>query len=62
MIKYNLRCKKCNLNFDSWFASSEEYDKLKKKKLINCHICGSLKVEKNLMAPKLMSKNPVHRP
>ena len=61
MIKYNLRCKKCNLNFDSWFASSEEYDKLKKKKLINCHICGSLKVEKNLMAPKLMSKNPVHR-
>ena len=61
MIKYNLRCKKCNLNFDSWFASSEEYDKLKKKKLINCHICGSLKVEKNLMAPKLMSKNPVDR-
>ena len=61
MIKYNLRCKKCNLNFDSWFSSSEEYDKLKKKKLINCHICGSLKVEKNLMAPKLMSKNPVHR-
>tara|TARA_B100001057_G_C22727951_1_gene902507 strand:+ start:181 stop:612 length:432 start_codon:yes stop_codon:yes gene_type:complete len=61
MIKYNLRCKKCNLNFDSWFASSEEYDKLKKKKLINCHICGSLKVEKNLMAPKLMSKNPAHR-
>ena len=54
-------CKKCNLNFDSWFSSSEEYDKLKKKKLINCHICGSLKVEKNLMAPKLMSKNPVHR-
>ena len=34
---------------------------LKKKKLINCHICGSLKVEKNLMAPKLMSKNPVDR-
>ena len=61
MIKYNLRCKKCNLNFDSWFASSEEYDKLKKKKLINCHICGSLKVEKNLMAPKLMSKNPEDR-
>ena len=57
MIKYNLLCKKCNLSFDSWFASSKEFDKLKKKKLINCHGCGSLKVEKNLMAPKLISKN-----
>ena len=57
MIKYNLLCKKCELTFDSWFASSKEYDKLKKQKLINCHSCGSLKVEKNLMAPKLISKN-----
>ena len=57
MIKYNLLCKECELTFDSWFASSKEYDKLKKKKLINCHSCGSLKVEKSLMAPKLISKN-----
>ena len=57
MIKYNLLCKKCELTFDSWFASSIEYDKLKNKKLINCHSCGSIKVEKNLMAPKLISKN-----
>tara|TARA_B100001057_G_scaffold109805_1_gene107791 strand:+ start:751 stop:1182 length:432 start_codon:yes stop_codon:yes gene_type:complete len=56
MIKYNLLCKKCDLTFDSWFASSKEFDKLKKKKLINCHSCGSLKVEKNLMAPKLINK------
>ncbi len=60
MIKYNLLCKKCNLIFDSWFASSKEFDKLKKKKLINCHNCGSLKVEKNLMAPKLMYKTLKH--
>ena len=56
MIKYNLICKKCKLTFDSWFASSKEYEKLKNKKLINCHMCGSLKVEKNLMAPKLINK------
>ena len=56
MIKYNLVCKKCDLIFDSWFASSLEFDKLKKKELINCHSCGSLRVEKNLMAPKLLSK------
>ena len=57
MIKYNLNCKKCDLSFDSWFASSKEYEKLKKKKLINCHSCGSLRVEKNLMAPKLIKQN-----
>ena len=57
MIKYNLLCKECDLNFDSWFASSKEYDKLKSKKFISCHSCGSLKVEKNLMAPKLINKN-----
>ena len=61
MIKYNLLCKKCNLIFDSWFSSSKEYDKLKKKDLINCHNCGSLDVEKNLMAPKLISKTLIQK-
>ena len=56
MIKYNLVCKKCDLTFDSWFASSLEFEKLKKKKLINCHSCGSMRVEKSLMAPKFISK------
>tara|TARA_B100000989_G_scaffold147192_1_gene109712 strand:- start:180 stop:611 length:432 start_codon:yes stop_codon:yes gene_type:complete len=61
MIKYNLLCKKCELTFDSWFASSKEYDKLKNKKLINCHSCGSIRVEKNLMAPKMISKVISHK-
>ena len=29
MIKYSLYCKSCNNNFESWFASSKEYEKLK---------------------------------
>ena len=57
MIKYKLKCKKCSLLFDSWFASSEEYEKLKKKKYLNCHKCGSIKIEKTLMAPKLINKS-----
>ena len=57
MIKYRLSCKNCKLTFDSWFATSKEYDKLKKKKLLNCYNCNSLKVEKTLMAPKLINKN-----
>ena len=56
MIKYKLSCKSCKISFDSWFASSKEYDKLKKKNLLNCHICNSRKVEKSLMAPKLINK------
>ena len=57
MIKYKLSCKKCSNVFDSWFASSQEYEKLKKKNYLNCHKCGSIKVEKTLMAPKLLSKS-----
>ena len=56
-MKYKLFCKNCNLTFDSWFASSGEYEKLKKKKLISCHDCNSLEVEKTLMAPKFINKN-----
>ena len=57
MIKYKLKCKKCRLSFDSWFASSLEYEKLRKKNYLNCHRCGSTKVEKTLMAPKFLNKS-----
>ena len=57
MIKYKLICKSCKKNFDSWFSSSKEYDKLKKLKLINCVFCNSLNVMKSLMAPNIIN-NP----
>ena len=57
MIKYNLICKKCDLTFDSWFASSKEYEKLKKMKLLNCNYCNSLRVTKSLMAPNILNIN-----
>ena len=58
MIKYRLICKDCETTFDSWFSSSKEYDRLKKKNFINCHTCNSLKVEKTLMSPSVfMLKN-----
>ena len=55
MIKYKLFCKNCNLKFDSWFGSSGEYERLKKKNFLTCHNCNSLKVEKTVMAPQLIS-------
>jgi hypothetical protein len=57
MIKYSLVCKDCDLTFESWFANSKEYEKLKRKKLLNCHNCNSINIKKNLMAPSLINKN-----
>ena len=58
MIKYKLICKDCETTFDSWFSSSKEYEKLKKKKFLNCYFCNSLNVGKGLMAPSVsISKN-----
>ena len=55
MIKYKLKCINCLTIFDSWFASSKEYEKLKRLKHINCHNCNSLKVEKTLMSPSILN-------
>ncbi len=55
MIKYSLICRDCDLTFESWFASSKEYEKLKKKNFLNCHNCNSFNVIKNLMAPSLIN-------
>ena len=56
MIKYRLICNDCNLSFDSWFGSSKEYEKLKKKNFLICHSCNSTKIEKTLMSPQLIKK------
>ena len=53
MIKYQLNCKNCNNIFDSWFASSKEFEKLKKLDLINCNTCNSLKIDKSIMSPRI---------
>ena len=54
MIKYNLKCHK-NHEFESWFSDSSEFDKLKKKKLLECIFCLSKKIDKSIMAPMVSS-------
>ena len=57
MIKYNLKCSN-NHEFESWFADSFEFEKLKKKKLLECIYCSSKKIKKSIMAPRLsVTKN-----
>ena len=58
MIKYNLTCK-CECIFDSWFASSEEFGRLMKKKLITCIECNSNEVSKSIMAPNITSSKKI---
>ena len=51
MIKYNLKCKNDH-EFESWFADSEEFDKLNKNNLLECIYCSS-KITKSIMAPMI---------
>ena len=44
MIKYNLKCHN-NHEFESWFADSKEFEKLKKRKLLECIYCSSKKYQ-----------------
>ena len=57
MIKYKLKCKDCDKDFDSWFSSSLEFEKLKKKYFLNCIFCGSKNIVKNLMAPNILNQS-----
>ena len=56
MILYSLICHKGH-DFESWFANSAAYDKQVKRGLVSCPLCGSAKVEKAIMAPRLARKD-----
>ena len=55
MIRYSLRCDKDH-SFESWFQSSSAYDPQVKRKLVSCPVCGSAKVDKAIMAPRIVGK------
>jgi hypothetical protein len=54
MIRYALICEKGH-GFESWFQDSAAFDKQAKRKLVHCPHCGSIRVEKAIMAPRLAS-------
>ena len=56
MIKYNLKCNNKH-EFESWFSNSEEFEKLKKKKLLECFICGSRSIKKSIMSPVIINSS-----
>ena len=50
MIRFSLACDSGHA-FEGWFRSNDDFDKQKKRGLIDCPDCGSHKVDKALMAP-----------
>jgi hypothetical protein len=55
MIRYSLQCERGH-SFESWFQSSSAYDSQVRRKLVSCPACGSAKVEKAIMAPRIVSQ------
>ncbi len=58
MIRYALNCEQGH-TFESWFQNSAAYDKQAKRGLVSCPVCGSMKVEKAIMAPRLARADAV---
>ena len=54
MIKYNLICKNKH-EFESWFSDSNEFERLNKKRLLNCIFCTSKKITKSIMSPRVLN-------
>ena len=61
MIKYNLKCKNKH-EFESWFSDSKEFEKLLKKKLIECLFCKSKSVKKSIMSPRISHTKKIDFP
>jgi hypothetical protein len=55
MIRYALRCDRDHA-FESWFQDSAAYESQVKRKLVSCPVCNSSKVEKAIMAPRIVGK------
>ncbi len=60
MIRYALACEQAH-EFESWFPSSGAYDAQAARGLLTCPYCGSTKIDKQIMAPRLAraEKEPV---
>ncbi len=61
MIRYTLKCENDH-SFESWFQSAEAFDTLIERGLTACPTCGSVKVEKSLMAPTVRRARKAARP
>ncbi|MBA4489912.1 DUF1178 family protein [uncultured Paracoccus sp.] len=57
MIHYALTCEKTH-RFDGWFASSDAFESQRDSGQVHCAVCGSLQVDRALMAPAVTAREP----
>ena len=61
MIRFSMKCNNDH-NFDSWFQSSEAFEKLANSGMLSCIHCGDSNISKSLMAPKVATKKIQDKP
>lgn len=55
MIVFDLKCLEGHI-FEAWFGSSEAYEDQRRRRLIECPICGAEEIDKAVMAPRVGAK------
>ncbi|MBI3453751.1 MAG: DUF1178 family protein [Rhodospirillales bacterium] len=61
MIVFSLKCHKGHV-FESWFRDGATYERQRKRGHVACAICGSVKVDKAPMAPRIASRKNAPAP
>ena len=61
MIHYHVRCSHAH-EFDGWFKDSAAFDRLSRRGLVECPICGDTKVQRALMAPAVSTREALPMP
>ena len=56
MIRYALSCDKGHA-FESWFGDSAAFEAQRDRGLVECPICSSVKVDRQIMAPAISSRS-----
>lgn len=57
MIVYDLICKEKGHQFEGWFGSSSDFEQQKLDGMLTCPICGSVNINKAMMAPNVGAKS-----
>lgn len=60
MIKYQLKCG-TGCSFEGWFRSSDDFEKQAGEGALSCPFCGSVEVDRAIMAPAVVSAAPSSR-
>ena len=56
MIVFDLRCRGAGHVFEAWFASGDDFDAQAARGLVACPLCGDVRIEKAMMAPRVGAK------